>query len=385
MTTTILSDEQRPPGFPFRGPGVAARAVPFAVVAVLAEVSLALPPGLQSPAAAVVSVVLLLAMAASFALPWSRLSAWVTVLLPLACAGWALALIFAAGATSGVGVVILVPLAWAALFHRRWESGCVVAGIVAVEVITSLVPVAVADAVIVRRVLLWGLLGALLSVAAHGLRDRIARSQRETAVLQEQLREATVAQDRDRIAAGLQDEVIQLIFAAGMSLQSAASLSGQPFVRERVEAAAGELDKALRLIRDTVFGLEQRLRERGLRQEILELCGGLSPAPEVSFAGPVDGALPPGAGTRLVVMLREALNVIGQDAVLASVGVTAGDVACVTEINATPLPHAADWAARGWDGLREQAAVAGASVDLAPVADGVRFTWHMPLIASGTR
>ena len=52
----------------------------------------------------------------------------------------------------------------------------------------------------------------------------------------------------------------------------------------------------LRLIRDTVFGLEQRLRERGLRQEILELCGGLSPAPEVSFAGPVDVALPPGPG-----------------------------------------------------------------------------------------
>jgi hypothetical protein len=67
------------------------------------------------------------------------------------------ALILAAGATSGVGVVILVPLAWTALFHRRWESGCVVAAIVAVEVITSVVPVAAADAVIVRRVLLWGL------------------------------------------------------------------------------------------------------------------------------------------------------------------------------------------------------------------------------------
>lgn len=122
MATTLLPDEQQPPGFPFRGPGLAARAVPFAVVAVLAEVSLALPPGVQSPVAAVVSVVLLLAMAASFALPWGRLPALVTV---------------------------LVPLAWAPLFHRRWESGCVVAAIVAVEVITSLVPVAAADAVIV--------------------------------------------------------------------------------------------------------------------------------------------------------------------------------------------------------------------------------------------
>lgn len=157
-------------------------------------------------------------------------------------------------------------------------------------------PVAAADAVIVRRVLLWGLLGALLSVAAHGLRDRIARSQRQAAVLQEQLREATVAQDRDRIAAGLQDEVIQLIFVAGINLQSAASLSRQPVVQERVEVAAGNLDKALRLIRDTIFGLEQRLRDRGLRQEILELCGGLSPMPEVSFARP--GRRRPATGSR---------------------------------------------------------------------------------------
>ena len=222
---------------------MAARAVPFAVVAVLAEISLALPPGVQSPAAVIASIALLLAVPASFALPWDRLPEWAIVLVPLVCTGWVLALILAAGATSGVGIVILIPLVWTALFHRRWESACIVAAIVAVEVITSLVPTAAADAVIIRRVLLWGLLGALISVAAHILRNRIARSQRDAALLQEQLREATVAQDRDRIAAGLQDQVIQLIFAAGMNLQSAASLSRQPVVRERVEEAPGTWTK----------------------------------------------------------------------------------------------------------------------------------------------
>lgn len=53
--------------------------------------------------------------------------------------------------------------------------------------------------------------------------------------------------------------------------------------------------------------------------------------PQVSFVGPIDGALPPGVGTRLLALLREALTVIGQDGVLASVGVTADDAACVTE------------------------------------------------------
>ena len=79
------------------------------------------------------------------------------------------------------------------------------------------------------------------------------------------------------------------------------------------------------------------------------------------------------------MLLRDALTVIGQDAVLASVGVTAGYAACVTQIKAMPLRHAADWAWQEWDGLREQAALAGASVNIDPVADGVRFAWHMPL------
>jgi signal transduction histidine kinase len=380
----VLFGEGQPPGFPFRGPVLGARVIPFAVVAVLAEISLALPPGVQSRAAMVASIVLLLAVAASFALPWSRLPAWVTVLVPLACTGWVLTLILAAGVTSGVGIVILIPLIWTALFHRRWESACIVAAIVAVQVITSLVPVAADDSVIIRRVLLWGLLGALLSVAAHGLRDRIARSQREAALLEEQLREATVWRDRDRIAAGLQNEVIQRIFAAGMNMESAASLTTQPGVRQRLEAATADLDHALRLIRDTVFGLEQRLQGRGLRQEILELSGGLSPEPEVSFTGPVDGALEPGGGTQLVAMLREALAVIAQDAVLASIGVTADEAACTTVIEAR-LTHAAGagWAARQSPGLREQAARAGASVDIEPGPDGVRFAWRLPLIPAG--
>jgi signal transduction histidine kinase len=374
-------DPGQSPGFPFRGPGLLVRVVPFAVVAVLAEASLALSAGVQSQPAMIVSIVLLLAVAGSFALPWRRLPAWTTVLVPLAYTGSVLALILAAGATAGVGLVILAPLVWTALFHQRWESACLVVAIVAVEVITSLVPTAAADSVIARRVLLFAALGTMISVATHGLRDRIAHSQRESARLQEQLREMTVQQDRDRIAAGLQDEVIQRIFAAGLGLQSAASLSTQPGVRQRVEAAAGDLDQVLRLLRDTVFGLEQRLHDRGLRREITELCGGMSPAPEVSFSGPVDGALHPGAGTWLIELLREALVAIGPDAVPASIGVTTNEETCLTVIEATARPHAVDmdWAARKHDGLIEQTARAGGSIDIESIPGGVRYALRLPL------
>jgi hypothetical protein len=95
MTTTVLPGDQQPPGFPFRGPGLAARAVPFAVVAVLAEISLGLPPGVQSPAAVIASIVLLLAVPASFALPWERLPGWAPALVPLVCTVWAVAAVVA--------------------------------------------------------------------------------------------------------------------------------------------------------------------------------------------------------------------------------------------------------------------------------------------------
>ena len=378
-------DPGQPPGFPFRGPGLLARVVPFAVVAVLAEVSLALPgPGVRSTPAMIVSIVLLLAVAALFALPWHRLPAWATVLIPLTYTGSVLALILAVGATAGVGLVILVPLVWTALFHQRWESACVVVAVVAVEVITSLVPTADADAVIARRVLLFAALGTMISVAAHGLRDRIAHSQRESTQLQERLREMTVQQDRDRIAAGLQDEVIRRVFAAGLALQSAASLATQRGVRQRVEAAASDLDQVLRLLRDTVFDLEQRLSDRGLRREIMDLCEGISPAPEVSFSGPVDGTLHPDTGTWLVQLLREALVVIGPDAVPASIGVTTDEEACLTVIEATARPHATDldWTARKPEGLVEQAARAGASIDIEPIPGGVRYALRLPLDAT---
>ena len=197
---------------PFSGPGLLARAGPFALVAVAAEASLALPPGTHQWAGVTVSLVLLAAVGLAFLLPWDRLPGWMAVLVPLAYTGSALALTLAGGTISGVGIVLLIPLIWTALFRRPWESACIVAAIVAAEIVVSVVQSA-PDAVIVRRVLLWGALGALLAVATHGLRDRIRRSQETTARLQERVGELMVVQDRERLAADLQSSVVQRIFA----------------------------------------------------------------------------------------------------------------------------------------------------------------------------
>ena len=124
-------DSAGPGHSPFSRPGLTARAGPFALVAVVAEASLALPPGTRVGTAVIVSLVLLAAVALAFLLPWDRLPVWARVLVPLAYTGSALALTLAAGTVSGVGLVILIPLIWTALFHRPWESAWVIAAIVA--------------------------------------------------------------------------------------------------------------------------------------------------------------------------------------------------------------------------------------------------------------
>lgn len=369
-----------PAGYPFRGPGLLARVWPFAAIAVLAEASLALPPGPTSAWAAATSVVLLLAVAAAFLLPWPRLPGWMPVLVPLAYTGSVLALVLAAGTTSGVGIVILVPLIWTALFQRSWESACVVAAIVAVEVIISLTPVTVPDAVTARRVILWAALGTVISVATHGLRDRIRRAREQAAQLQDRLREVSITEDRDRIAGDLRDKVIQQIYAAGLTLESAAMRTTDQDLRWRIEQTVDDLDDAVLVLRDTVYGLEHRLAGRGLRAEILRLCEDLNLAPELSFSGPVDGALHPGDRAGLLELLREALPQIGQRLVPTRIEITATGVSYTAVVDSTPAAGAAGApASPEFAAVRDRAARAGVGFDIEPGPGSVRFAWHVPV------
>jgi diguanylate cyclase (GGDEF)-like protein len=159
---------------PFRREGLFKRASPFAAVAILAEVSLALPPGPKSAGYTALSVILLVSVFASIPLaPWNRLPQWMPVLVPVAYVASVLTLILATGsATSGIGIVILVPLVWSVLFHERWESLIVVATILVTEVITSLTPIEVTGADLSRRLVFWAFIGLLVAISAHDLRDR---------------------------------------------------------------------------------------------------------------------------------------------------------------------------------------------------------------------
>jgi signal transduction histidine kinase len=353
---------------------------PFALVAVAAEASLALPPGTRAWPAVTVSLVLLAATGLAFLLPWDRLPGWATMLVPLAYTGSALALTLAGGTVSGIGIVLLVPLIWTVLFHHWWESACVVAAIVAAEIVISLVQSA-ADAVIVRRVLLWGALGALLAVATHGLRDSIRRSHEATARLQERVGELMVVKDRDRLAADLQSSVAQRIFAAGLSLQSVLAMATQAEVRRRVAASIADLDDATRLLRQAIFGLENRMAPQGLRHQVLQLCADVSPVPEITFAGPVDEALPPQDAEGLLEMLRTALGLLGTPGGQTLISVEAAERFSVTVTGTGRSSPGAngDGSTRDFAPLREQARRDGIAIEIEPAPNGTRVGWGVPL------
>ena len=365
-------------GYPFRGPGALVRVAPFAAIAVVAEASLALPPEPHDLWPVLVSLVLLLAIVPAFLLPWPRLPRWVPVLVPLTYTGSVLALILAAGTTSGVGIVILIPLVWTVLFQRPWESACIVVAIVIVEIVTSLTPVTDTDAVLARRIFLWAALLTVMSVAVHGMRARINRSEQEQARLQERLHALSLVQDRDRIAADLQDKVIQRVFAAGLNLQGTATLIRQPEARSRVESAVDELDNVIRVLRDAIFGLQQRTRDQGLRARIQELAGQLSPVPVTSFTGPVDGALPPAGRTELLGVLRDAVTEMGQYCVPARLDVAVHNSSLVAIVEAAFTGDGTAEGAPGPNGLAARAAAAGMSLHTEAIAGGRRFTWRVP-------
>jgi len=274
---------------PFQRQGLVRRALPFAVVFVLAAASLGLPPGPKSAVDALVAVALLAAASAAVLLPWSRLPAGLTVLVPLTCTLSVFMMIMSArGATSGVGTVILAPLIWTALYHRRWESAAVVAAIVAVQVITSMTPVAEPAATTVRRVVFWALLGALLSVATHDLRGRLQR----LVAAREELVRQTVALEAAAREQALTDPLTNLPNRRGFEAFIANRPRRRPFVilvldvdgLKRVNDTEGHAAGDLLLVK-----VAEVVRQAMRRGDVLARLGGDEFAAYLIDAGQGDG------------------------------------------------------------------------------------------------
>jgi signal transduction histidine kinase len=86
------------------------------------------------------------------------------------------------------------------------------------------------------------------------------------------LREAAVAEDRARIARDVHDDIIQDLFAVGLSLQSLAETLPDPSDRETVRTQVARVDDCITSLRQFIFNLrEPSSQTRDLENEVAEL------------------------------------------------------------------------------------------------------------------
>ncbi len=84
--------------------------------------------------------------------------------------------------------------------------------------------------------------------------------------------------DRDRIARDLHDQVIQRLYATGMSLQGTMPILARPEAPGRIQSAVDALDDTIRDIRATIYALQSQVEEpESLRARIVATADEMGP------------------------------------------------------------------------------------------------------------
>jgi two-component system, NarL family, sensor histidine kinase DevS len=134
----------------------------------------------------------------------------------------------------------------------------------------------------------------------------------------EERRRLETLEERERIAEELHDGVVQSLFAVGMSLQGASAMSQDPEVETRLQNAVDDIDRAIRDLRNYIFGLRPGvLADRQLDDAIRELCREFETRTGVIAIAEVDaaaaGELSSSSGD-VIQLIREALSNVGKHA-----------------------------------------------------------------------
>jgi signal transduction histidine kinase len=175
---------------------------------------------------------------------------------------------------------------------------------------------------------------------------------------QDELKRLTLMDERERIAKELHDGVIQSLFAVGMGLQAAATMSRDPDLERRVSDAVAEIDRAIRDLRNYIFGLRPGiLADRQLDQAIRQLAEEFQARTGVTTVAEVDArgaAELTGGASDVIQMVREALSNVGRHAQAATcrVSLTMTGSNALLEIDDDGSGFDPETATGGGNGLR---------------------------------
>ncbi|MCT1478581.1 GAF domain-containing protein [Microbacterium sp. p3-SID336] len=201
-----------------------------------------------------------------------------------------------------------------------------------------------------------------------------------------------VVEERARIARDLHDNVIQRLFAAGLSLQGLALAAPQQV--DELERIVTEIDAAIGDIREGIFPLRAGSAKRGdrpLRQRILdvvvELTPGLGSSPAVTFVGALDQAITGDLAEDVVTVVRESLANVAHhaDAHAVAVTVSASDTAVTVTVEDDGVGVSPTRGAHsgGTANLAERAAARGGRFELTDrPGRGAAACWSAPLTRS---
>ena len=172
------------------------RAVPFAAVAVIGQVSSAWPPGPSDVREFWFSTALLFASAVVLLRPVKDKPPSVLVAGILYVASVTFLMFSNGGIGSGFGPLFFVAVVGVALYGRRTDS-IVVVGLVIVGLFMASMATSPHDAAsTARRIALLGAISAVMSLSIHALRDRLVESNRRTTSLLHQAESINAAARR---------------------------------------------------------------------------------------------------------------------------------------------------------------------------------------------
>lgn len=202
-----------------------------------------------------------------------------------------------------------------------------------------------------------------------------------------ELERLALLDDQERIARDLHDNVIQQLFAAGMSLQAIAKRMTEPVLAERVLQAVGTLDTTIRDIRATVFALALPTEGRGgVRTSVLAVASELSEQHHfkvrVDFDGPIDAAVGPNIQPHVMATVREALSNVARHARATQVDLSVevgSDIVVRICDDGIGIP-ATETRRSGLHNLAERALALGGSMEIAtPPSGGTELVWRVPI------
>jgi signal transduction histidine kinase len=211
----------------------------------------------------------------------------------------------------------------------------------------------------------------------------------ENARLHEVARTAGLLDERERIARDLHDDVIQRLFATGLSLQAAAQIIKEPMAVERIMRSVDEIDISIRQVRSTIFELHQLgSAQQSVRSDIVLVCDDAAKAlgfkPMLDIDGPIDIAVDEQVRGHLLLSLREALSNVARHARASAadvnISVTSGHLELRVTDDGVGYQPPPGQRSSGIDNMLVRAEALGGAFSIADRPEGgTVVTWDVPL------